>query len=50
VLYVAGLPVARDMDGSVLSDAFSDELLRANPLSVVQTYEAQRLVVRRSGM
>jgi len=47
VLYIAGLPVARDMDGSVLSEAFSEELMRANPLSVVQTYEAQRLVVRR---
>ena len=50
VLYLAGLPVGRDMDGSVLSEAFSEELLRTNPLSLVQTYEAQRLVVRRSGM
>lgn len=50
VLYIAGLPVGRDMDGSVLSEAFSEELLRTNPLSLVQTYEAQRLVVRRSGM
>ena len=47
VLYIAGLPVARDMDGSILSEAFSEESLRTNPLSVVQTYEAQRLVVRR---
>ena len=46
ILYIAGLPVARDMDGSVLSEAFSEESLRTNPLSVVQTYEAQRLVVR----
>jgi hypothetical protein len=50
VLYMAGLPVGRDMDGSVLSEAFSEELLRTNALSLVQTYEAQRLVVRRSGM
>jgi hypothetical protein len=50
VLYLAGLPVGRDMDGSVLSEAFSEELLRQNPLSLVQTYEAQRLVVRRSGI
>jgi hypothetical protein len=49
VLYIAGLPVGRDMDGSVLSEAFSEEILRGNPLSLVQTYEAQRLVVRRSG-
>jgi arylsulfatase A-like enzyme len=50
VLYLAGLPVGRDMDGSVLSEAFSEELLRQNPLSLVQTYEAQRLIVRRSGI
>jgi hypothetical protein len=49
VLYIAGLPVARDMDGSILAEAFSEESLRTNPLSVVQTYEAQRLVVRRGG-
>lgn len=49
VLYIAGLPVGRDMDGSVLSEAFSEEWLRKNPLSLVQTYEAQQLVVRRGG-
>ena len=48
LLYAAGLPVAHDMDGSVLSDAFSDEMLRRNPLSVVQTYEAKQLIVRRA--
>ena len=48
LLYAAGLPVARDMDGSVLSEAFSDEMLRRNPLSVVQTYEAKQLIVRRA--
>jgi hypothetical protein len=47
ILYAAGLPVARDMDGHVLTDAFDDRLLRANPLSVVQTYEAKQLVVHR---
>src|SRR5205085_12566518 len=49
LLYIAGLPVGRDMDGSILSEAFSEEFLRTNPLSLVQTYEAQQLVVRRSG-
>lgn len=48
LLYAAGLPVARDMDGSVLSEAFSDEMLRRNPLSVVRTYEAKQLIVRRA--
>lgn len=46
VLYAAGLPVGRDMDGHVLTGAFTDEQLRRNPLSVVQTYEARQLVVR----
>jgi hypothetical protein len=49
VLYAAGLPVGRDMDGRVLTDAFSDELLVRNGLSVIQTYEAEQLIVRRSG-
>jgi hypothetical protein len=49
VLYAAGLPVGRDMDGRVLPDAFTDEVLRHNALSLVQTYEAKQLVVRRGG-
>jgi hypothetical protein len=48
-LYAAGLPVGRDMDGRVLSDAFSDDVLRSNALTLVQTYEAQQLLVRRGG-
>jgi len=49
LLYAAGLPIGRDMDGRVLTDAFTDELLRHNALSLVQTYEAKQLVVRRGG-
>jgi hypothetical protein len=49
VLYAAGLPIGRDMDGRVLTDAFTDDLLRQNALSLVQTYEAKQLVVRRGG-
>jgi len=49
ILYAAGLPVGRDMDGKVITDAFDEEMLRRNSLSVVQTYEAKNLVVRRSG-
>ena len=49
LLYAAGLPVGRDMDGVVLTDAFSEDTLRANALKVVQTYEAKELVVRRAG-
>lgn len=50
VLYAAGLPVGRDMDGRVLTDAFTDDQLRRNALSLVQTYEAKQLVVRRAGV
>jgi Type I phosphodiesterase / nucleotide pyrophosphatase len=49
VLYAAGLPVGRDMDGRVLTDAFRDELLLRNGLSVIQTYDAEQLIVRRGG-
>lgn len=49
VLFAAGLPVARDMDGRVLTDAFEDDFLRRNPLSVIQTYEAKQIVVRKRG-
>jgi hypothetical protein len=49
VLYAAGLPVGRDMDGRVLTDAFVEDVLRRNSLSLVQTYEAKELVVRRGG-
>ncbi|MEO8035592.1 MAG: hypothetical protein ABI837_14250 [Acidobacteriota bacterium] len=47
VLFAAGLPVGRDMDGRVLTDAFDDEFLRHNALTAIQTYEAQQVIVRR---
>lgn len=49
ILFAAGLPVGRDMDGRVLTAAFSDEMLRATRLSAIQTYEAERMVLRRAG-
>ncbi|HVG24652.1 MAG TPA: hypothetical protein VND45_10895 [Thermoanaerobaculia bacterium] len=50
LLFAAGLPVGRDMDGRVITDAFSDAMLRATSLSAIQTYEAERVVVRRAGV
>jgi hypothetical protein len=47
VLFAAGLPVGRDMDGRVITDAFTERMLRASSLSAIQTYEAARVVVRR---
>jgi Type I phosphodiesterase / nucleotide pyrophosphatase len=49
VLFAAGLPVGRDMDGRVLVDAFDDTFLRRNALSLIPTYEAKEIVVRRVG-
>jgi len=45
-LFAAGLPVARDMDGRVVTEAFAESFLRENTLSLVQSYEAERLIVR----
>ncbi|HEX8252547.1 MAG TPA: hypothetical protein VF846_05315 [Thermoanaerobaculia bacterium] len=49
LLFGAGLPIGRDMDGRILTDAFRDDIVRRSTLSVIQTYEAERVVVRRSG-
>lgn len=49
VLFGAGLPVGRDMDGRIVTDAFTDELLRRSTVSAIQTYEAERVIVRRAG-
>jgi hypothetical protein len=48
-LFAAGLPTGRDMDGSVLTGAFDDAFLRRNALSLIATYEAKQIVVRRAG-
>jgi arylsulfatase A-like enzyme len=50
ILFAAGLPVGRDMDGAVITEAFSEEMLRRSALSAIQTYEAERVVVRRAGV
>lgn len=47
VLFAAGLPVAADMDGRPITEAFDEELLRGSTLTVIQTYEAQRVIVKR---
>jgi hypothetical protein len=49
VLFAAGLPAGRDMDGAVLTAAFDDAFLRRNALSLIATYEAKQIVVRRGG-
>jgi len=39
VLYAFGLPVARDMKGKVLTDAFEPDYLEAHPVTYIETYE-----------
>lgn len=48
ILFAAGLPVGRDMDGRVLTDAFDEPFLAASTLSAIPTYEVKTIVVRRS--
>ena len=50
ILFAAGLPIGRDMDGRIVTDAFTDEMIRRSAVSVIQTYEAERVVVRRAGL
>ena len=40
VLYVMGLPVARDMDGRVLTEIFEDDFTRVHPVTLVPSYES----------
>jgi hypothetical protein len=49
LLFGSGLPIGRDMDGRILTDAFTDDVLRRSAVSVIPTYEAERVVVRRGG-
>ena len=48
VLFAAGLPLGRDMDGRAVTEAFREEFLRTNSLSLIQTYEAESLQVIKS--
>ena len=38
-LYLMGLPIARDMEGRVLSEILDDTFTRGRPLSVIPSYE-----------
>ena len=42
ILALFGLPVAEDMDGSVVRDALTEEFLRSHPVGSVATYETNR--------
>jgi hypothetical protein len=40
VLYLMGLPVARDMEGRVLTEILDDEFARAHPVALIPSYES----------
>ncbi|MCI4355163.1 MAG: alkaline phosphatase family protein, partial [Thermoplasmata archaeon] len=40
VLYLMGLPVARDMEGRVLTEILDDDFARAHPVAFVPSYES----------
>lgn len=47
LLFVGGLPIARDMDGSILIEAFAEERLSGRSVSFIPSYGARRLVISR---
>jgi hypothetical protein len=47
LLFTATLPLARDFDGEVISDAFEEAALRGRAVTYVASYRPSRFVVRR---
>ncbi len=41
ILALCGLPVAEDMDGSVLTEAIDRDFLRSHPVRTIETYEPE---------
>ena len=40
ILYLMGLPVARDMEGRVMTEILDDEFTRAHPITFIPSYES----------
>jgi hypothetical protein len=40
VLYLMGLPVARDMEGRVATEILEDDFARAHPVTFIPSYES----------
>ena len=47
ILYAQGLPIARDMDGMPIFEAFTDYYKSRTPLSLIKTYDAARFPGKR---
>lgn len=46
LLYATRLPLARDLDGKIITEAISEDVLRTAPLTMIPSYEAGKFVVR----
>ena len=40
ILYLMGLPVARDMEGRILTEILQDDFMRAHPVTFIPSYES----------
>ena len=40
ILYLMGLPVARDMEGRVLAEIVEEDFARAHPVTFIPSYES----------
>jgi hypothetical protein len=47
ILYLMGLPVARDMEGRVLTEIVEEEFARAHPLTFIPSYESLAVTAAR---
>lgn len=43
LLYASGYPIARDLDGRIVIEAFDESQLRERPLTIVQSFESASL-------
>ena len=46
ILYAASLPLARDLDGDVITEAFDESLLRKKGVTYIASYRAEHFFVR----
>jgi predicted AlkP superfamily phosphohydrolase/phosphomutase len=49
ILYLLGLPVARDMEGRVLIEAIEEGFLKENPIRYIDSYEATEKTIQAEG-
>jgi predicted AlkP superfamily phosphohydrolase/phosphomutase len=49
ILYLMGLPVARDMEGRVLAEIVEEEFARAHPVTFIPSYESLAVTASRAG-